>query len=142
MKLELPSLYLNSEPVARKLWATTNEYPFLVDGVIYTIPQLFVCDKYSVPLGVILKRERKENIENIPAILHDYLVRYRKVLGFSITDCHSLFRQAMLLCGLGFGMRWTKWSGVFLFNWAIATKGDGTPPRNVKRFIDKHGYGC
>jgi hypothetical protein len=142
MKLRLPSLYLHVAPVAPKLWITMHGFQFLADDRECWIPEMFICDKYSVPVGLVFKRSRKHEVENIPAILHDYLVRNRRLLGFSLMQCHDLFLQAMKVCGIGRATRWAKYSAVVTFNWTMAGKGDGTPNRQVKAFIDKHGYGC
>jgi hypothetical protein len=141
-KLELPSLHLVNDKVGNNLWITMNDYPFMLDGRLMFIPLFFIHDKYSVPFGIIIPRDRKEKMENIPAVLHDYIVRYRNVLKLSLPDCHDVFLQAMRLCGLPVYLRWAKYTAVMCFNWMIAGDGMGTPPRQVQAFIDKHGYGC
>ncbi len=143
MRLNLPSLHIQSDQVqdVPPLWMLLAEYPFMIDGKMFWIPLFFVCDKYSV-LGIVLKKSRKNEKENIPAWLHDYVIRNRNILGFSMMDCHWIFLQAMKLCGIGFFMRWAKYLAVVNFNWMLAGDGNGTPPKDVQAFIDKHGYGC
>jgi hypothetical protein len=142
MKLELPSLYLECEQVAPKLWACMQPFPFMIDGELWFIKWHFVCDKYSVPPNPLYPRRRAADVENIPAWLHDYTRRYRNVLGLSVRDTDILFRDAMEMVGLH---PWTvriKYRAVRMFAWATAGKGDGTPPRRVRKFIAKHGWGC
>jgi hypothetical protein len=141
-KLELPSLHLINDLVGNNLWITMNDYPFMLDGRLMFIPLFFLHDKYSVPFGVVFPRSREVAKENIPAVLHDYLIRNRKLLHMSMDECHDVFLQAMKLCGIGFVTRYLKYTAVMCFNWLIAGDGDGTPPRQVQEFIDKHGYGC
>jgi len=141
MKLYMPSLYLECEKVDRDLWILLTPFAFMLDDKLHSIPLFFVCDKYTV-LGVFLKRDRPNEVENIPAWIHDYLVRFRNILGLSLMDCHYVFLQAMRMCGIRPVMRWVKYLGVVSFNWMIASAGDGTPPPEVRDFIDKHGYGC
>ena len=134
MKLELAKLEIRNEPVARNIWRTAEDYMFFVDDMPYMIPSPFYHDKYSVVLSNVgFRRSRKTDAENLPAVLHDYLVRYRKVLGFSIVDCHELFKQAMGICGLPMFTILCKYSAVMMFNWLMAGPGDGTPPRKVRR---------
>ncbi len=142
MKLRLPSLHLINDCIGKNLWITMNCYPFFIDGRMHFVPLFFIHDKYSVPLGVVFPRSRKKRKENIPAVLHDYIVRNRKLLGFSFCECHDIFLQAMKLCGIWPITRYMKYSAVMCFNWMIAGAGDGSPPPRIRAFIDKHGYGC
>ena len=141
MKLNLPSLNLKTGKVGPKLWITLEPFGFMLDSRYMAIPNLFVTDKYSVPLGILFKRSRPVAMQNIPAILHDFLVRYRKTLGISLVDCHKLFLQAMKLCGIDPFTRACKYMAVMAFNWMIVGPGDGSTSGKVKRFIDRHGYG-
>ena len=133
MKLTLDSLEIHNEQVADKVWRTTHDWEFSVDDVPHIIGKHFYHDKYSGPRNPIYKRTRNCEIEDMPAVLHDYLMRYRKVLGVTIMQCHNLFRQAMRLAGLSRRLVWLKYSGVVAFNWMIAGPGDGTPPRKIRR---------
>jgi len=147
MKLELPSLYIESVEVAPELWALTLHYVFLIDSKVFIIPVDFICDKYSIPkwpkwLRWLFPQRRSNAVENIPAWIHDYLVRFRNTLGLSLTDCHNIFLQAMSLVNLDNTTRKFKYTGVMLFNWMIVQDGYGTPPKDVKRFIDENGWGC
>jgi hypothetical protein len=146
MKLELPSLHLPCKPVSVNpdLWVLLIEFPFIIDGKVLWIPVHFICDKYSIPFFArpVYRRERKVEKENIPAWLHDYLVRNRIALGLSLMDCHNIFYQAMLLVGMWRITARIKWLGVTAGSWAVVEKGDGTPPKDVRDFIDKHGWGC
>ena len=147
MKLELPSLHLDCGQVAPGLWALCEPFVFLIDGTLYTIPLLFICDKYSIPkwpkwLRKLFPQNRSNKKENIPAWVHDYLVRHRVTLGISLIDCHDIFLQGMELVRIDKTTRRIKYAGVMVGNWAVVEKGDGTPPREVREFIAKHGWGC
>ena len=133
MKLELAKLEIRNEPVARNIWRTAEDYMFFVDDMPYIIIKHFYHDKYSGPRNPIYKRTRNCEIEDMPAVLHDFLVRYRKLLGFSMMQCHDLFRQAMRLAGLSTWLVNLKYTGVVCFNWLMAGPGDGTPPCKVRR---------
>ena len=139
MKLELHKLEIRNEQVARNVWRTKEDFLFFLDGVARLIEEPFYHDKYSGPRNPIYKRDRNCETENMPAVLHDFLMRYRKLLGLSIMQCHDLFRQAMRLAGLSRWLVWLKYSGVVAFNWMIAGPGDGTPPRNIRRVMRRMG---
>jgi hypothetical protein len=142
VNLYIPSLYTSAQQIAPKLWMLTDTFVFIVGGIVYKIPALFISDLYSVPLGIIVKRDKGYDIGNIPAWIHDYLVRHRKTLGLSMMDTHNIFREAMRLCGIGTVTRTAKYAAVVLGTWIVAEDGRGTPPREVRAWIDKHGYGC
>jgi hypothetical protein len=142
MKLELPSLHLECEPVAPNLWACMEPFPFLIDGRVEFIKWFFICDKYSVPPNPFYKRRRVVEKENIPAWLHDYMVRYRLYLGLSIMDCHRLFRDAMRIVGMGRVTAQIKYMAVVVGTPLFGGVGDGTPPRSVRKFIAENGWGC
>ena len=133
MKLTLETLAIQNEQVADKVWRTTHDWEFLIDDMPYTITKHFYHDKYSGPRNPIYKRTRNCEIEDMPAVLHDFLMRYRKLLGFTIMQCHDLFRQAMSIAGLSTWLVRLKYIGVVCFNWLVAGRGDGTPPRIVRR---------
>ena len=138
MRLELTKLEIRNEPVARNIWRTAEDYMFFVDDKSCMIPAPFYNDKYSGPRNPIYKRTRNCEIEDMPAVLHDFLMRYRKLLGLSIMQCHDLFRQAMILAGLPLWLIQLKYMGVVAFNWLIAGPGDGTPPRKIRRAMRRN----
>ena len=141
MKLKLETLAIQNEQVADKVWRTTHDWEFSVDDVPHTITMHFYHDKYSGPRNPIYRRDRSCEIEDMPAVLHDFLMRYRKLLGFSIMQCHDLFRQAMRLAGLSRWLTNLKYSGVVCFNWMVAGPGDGTPPRRIRRVMRRQQKG-
>jgi hypothetical protein len=142
MKLHLPSLNLECQPVAPNLWGCYEPFPFMIDDKLRFIPWMFICDKYSVPPNPFYPRRRKIPKENIPAWLHDYLRRYRNYYGLSVKDTDVLFRQAMELVGLRSTTVRIKYRAVRMAAWATAGKGDGTPPKRVRNFIAENGWGC
>lgn len=137
MKLELKSLEIHNEQVADTVWRTTHDFQFWADGVMLSIPSPFYHDKYSVPwpVSLVIKRDYKCPKKNMPAVLHDYLVRHRNLLGLSLMDCHCLFRQAMSLAGIPAWLISSKYAAVSSFNWIAAGAGDGTPSRKVRKAV-------
>ena len=140
MKLELHKLEIRNEQVARNVWRTTEDFLFFLDGAARLIEAPFYHDKYSGPRNPIYKRDRNCDKENMPAGMHDFLMRYRKLLGLSIMQCHDIFRQAMVLAGLPSWLVNLKYTGVVCFNWLIAGPGDGTPPRKIRRVMRSDGH--
>jgi hypothetical protein len=143
MKLELQRLEIPCEQVSKRVWRTLEPFSFWIDGKYHRIPAPFFNDKYSVIFDDVIfyvigfPRDRGDDAENMPAVLHDYLVRYRKVLGLSLMDCHELFKQSMGMASLPPFTIVAKYSAVVCFNWIMAGPGDGTPPRKIRKAMQK-----
>jgi len=143
MKIEFPSLFLENIQVDKRLWATADPFPFLLNDKLEIMEARFLHDKYSVPRPVqfIFPQNRAVDVENIPAVVHDYVTRHRVRLGMSLLDCHAVFRQAMGIVGISRFTRYTKWAAVVVGAWTCSGKGDGTPPPRIQAFIEKNGWG-
>jgi hypothetical protein len=141
VRLTLEKLEIHNEQVADKVWRTMHDWHFCIDDLMHTITRHFYHDKYSGPRNPIYKRDRNCEREDMPAVLHDFLMRNRKLLGLSMMQCHDLFRQAMVLAKLPTWLVRLKYSGVVAFNWLIAGPGDGSPPRAIRRVMKQQQKG-
>ena len=138
MKLHLESLDVRNEQVADTVWRTTHDFRIWIDGRLIVIHNPFYHDKYTIPIrNPFLKRDYRCPKKNMPAVVHDYLVRNRNLLGLSLLDCHCIFHQAMSLAELPSWRREPKYIGVVSFNWIIAGPGDGTPPRKIRKVMER-----
>jgi hypothetical protein len=86
----------------------------------------FLTDFYSAPWFVWWHTPKNEPKSNAAAVVHDWLVRNRKLLGLSLMDCHRIFRRAMLALGVSDGKARWRFYAVVACNWAVAPAGDGT----------------
>jgi len=119
------------------LWEYTVPFGFMYKGVTHWIPEHFITNFYSVPRLLRWVFPNNQGIYNESAGIHDWAVRNRKLIGFSLTDCHTLFDACMRYQSMPDTRRRAKFAAVYLFNWVCAGKGDGTVPSDVRKAIDK-----
>lgn len=92
-----------------------------------SVPCGFATDFYSAPRWVPdWLCPPSEPGTNAAAVVHDYLVRNRKRLRISLTDCHGVFLRAMLCLGVPRWKARLRWAAVYAFNWLVAGPGDGS----------------
>jgi hypothetical protein len=128
------------------LWWLKEDFRFRWKGVEYLIEgapdprYAFVWDMFSIPPFLRMLWERNQPGRNKPALAHDFGVRNRKLLGWSLMECHALFNEAMELSGeFPDWERRAYYSAVVGFNWVKPGKGDGTPPRKVRKAMGRFG---
>lgn len=121
----------------KNLWEYTAAFKFVYKGVEREIPQHFITDFYSVPRGLRWVWPNNQGIYNESSGIHDWLVRNRKLIGFSLTDCHRAFNAAMAYQGVPDTRRRAKFTAVYLFNWLCAGKGDGTLPKYAVDAVER-----
>lgn len=118
------------------LWRITRDFVWVYGGRPFRAPEGFVLDFYSIPWFLRWFRQQNQGTHNAPALIHDYLVRNRKLLDLSLMDCHRQFRAAMRAVGVNPVVRAVKYAAVVAFNWTVAGPGDGTAPRGVQEATD------
>ena len=84
---------LITESVGRNLWDLVLLLAWLAEnGTMIVVPARFRTDKFTKPgSNSFGQRDRA-------AVIHDFLVRCRKLLGMTMMDCHNYFLEAMVYC--------------------------------------------
>ncbi len=93
-----------TEGVAPYRWRLVEDFAYESRaGRILTVPAGFETDFASVPrlLWPILPLSDAVHFIASGRSIHDYAVRNRKRLGYSLMDCHRLFREVLLFSGTG-----------------------------------------
>ncbi len=119
------------------LWQMRKPFRFRWGDRLFKTPTGFVLDFYSIPRAFRWMFERNRGIGNRCALIHDFTVRYRLLLGLTLMDCHSMFLDAMQAMGIR-GAK-VKYFAVVVSNWAVAGDGDGKPGRDVRRAMRERG---
>lgn len=122
---------------ARNLWEYTEAFRFRYKGVTHVIPNHFITDFYSIPRWLRWVWPNNQGVYNESSGIHDWAVRNRKLLGFSLTDCHTLFSAAMEYQGMSNFRRRVKFAAVYMFNWSCAGEGDGTLPEYMRKEVER-----
>jgi len=129
--------FLQYKDFAENLWEYTLPFRFRYRGKTYCIPDHFVTDFYSIPRWLRWIFPNNQGVYNESAGIHDWAVRNRKLLGFSLTDCHYVFNAAMRYQHMSTARRKVKFSAVYLFNWLVAEPGDGSIPEYMREAVNK-----
>ena len=124
---------------ASGLWITRTEFVFEWRGRIYRIPAAFVLDFYSVPWFVRWVMPSNRPKQNKPALIHDFLRRFHKVFSLSVKDTDVAFLDAMAEVDMRRRVRRAKYRAVRIAAPFARHKGDGTPPRIVRRAMKRNG---
>lgn len=104
------------------------------DGREFEILSNFFYDGCSSPRLVHWAFPPDDGLYGRAVALHDYLARNRIALGLSLADCHGYFAEALRACGVSRERAKTMYLAVYMFNWTMAPKGDGSiPPGLMKR---------
>lgn len=129
---------LKSEAIGNRVWRLlehpiySNDYPCPValvyvdrDGKEWPIPAEFLCDFYSVPRPLWWFAPPSAGKKDAASALHDFQVRWRKVLGLTLNQCHTHFSDAMIAVGVNSFKRRAKYAAVWVFNPFCAGDGYG-----------------
>ena len=122
-----------SEGVAPYRWRLVEDFGYESRaGRVLTVPAGFETDFASVPRLLWPILPLSDAVYDKAAVLHDYAVRNRKRLGYSLMDCHQLFREVLLFSGTGRVKTAVMYAAVVCFNWINPGAGLG------KMFGTKH----
>lgn len=123
----------SSEGVGYLVWQTRRILRFYSARLNrwFTVPEDFLHDYGSVPWLFQFWIPRVDGLADRAYVLHDYLVRYRKELGLSLTDCHALFYEAMRSLQVHKAKAKAAYRAVYCVNWMIAGDGHGVPPKDL-----------
>lgn len=132
-----------SRAVGPRVWRIVNggfTFSTAFDGTTHRVPDGFLTDFASVPRIFWPIIPSSDYFWDAPSVMHDHLVRSRKVLGLSLMDCHRLFLHMLLVRGRSsnratqrantaraYAMYWA----VVGCNWMFAGPGDGTTPTDL-----------
>ena len=123
----------SSEGVGYLVWQTRRTLPFYSAkrDRLFTVPEKFLHDYGSVPWLFQFWIPRVDGLADRAYVLHDYLVRYRKVLGLTLTECHALFYEAMVTLHVSKAKAKAAYRAVYCVNWMIAGDGHGGTPKDL-----------
>lgn len=123
----------SSEGVGYLVWQTRLLLRFYSAkrDQLFTVPTGFLHDYGSVPWIFQFWIPRVDGLADRAYVLHDYLVRFRKELGLSLTDCHAIFYEAMLALNVRKAKAKAAYRAVYCVNWMIAGDGHGGTPKDL-----------
>jgi hypothetical protein len=119
------------------LWITTAPFVFAWRGCVYTIPPGFVYDCYSIPRLLWSWRPPRHGWGDEAALIHDWLRRFRLLLGLTVADTDAAFLEAMRYYGIRAAR--IKYLAVSVAVWSYG-RGDGWPPRDVRKAMAARGH--
>ena len=115
-----------TEGVASYRWRLVEDFGYeSLSGNILVVPAGFETDFASVPRLFWPILPLSDAVYDKAAVLHDYAVRNRKLVGYSLMDCHRLFREVLRFSGTSRLKTRVMFSAVVLFNWMRAGPGNG-----------------
>lgn len=101
------------EPGMFRVVGDTFWYSDLLPGGVYRVPNGFVTDLASIPVGLRSVFNRTGRSRK-PAVFHDHMYsrqwETRKI-------CDDLFKQALIERGMPKWQAWIYWAGVRAFGW-------------------------
>ena len=128
-------------PYGKGLWIVTRPLSFWVDSMMFTVPIGFIFDGATIPRPLHWWSSPINGWSDTAAAIHDYLYRFRATLGLTRKFADVVFLIVMGDSARKHGIHFTKplakYSAVRWFGWLVAGKGDGTPPRKVRRVVEK-----
>ena len=115
-----------TEGVAPYRWRLVEDFGYQSQaGNILIVPAGFETNFASVPRLLWPILPLSDAVYDKAAVLHDYAVSNRKLIGYSLMDCHRLFREVLRFSGTGRVKTELMYTAVVLFNWMGAGKGTG-----------------
>lgn len=128
--------------IGRYVWELMSPLWFVsCRNLTIDVPKGFLTDFASVPRFLWWAIPTTDGQYDAPAVVHDYAVRFRKVLGLRLTECHQLFHEALLARNVSRVKARAMWAAVYCFNWLCAGPGDGSvPPELLDRMTIKDAY--
>ena len=139
VNVEIPKhANIQGYPNSKRIWVTTSDFVFYIDGVKYVIPADFVNDLYSIPAFLHFWRGNNNGWGKEAAVIHDFMRRFRKLFGWSVKFTDEVFLEAMRLYDLDTAN--IKYRAVRLFAWATSIgSGCGKPSRKISRAMEING---
>jgi hypothetical protein len=128
-------------PYAKGLWMVTRPLSFWVDSMMFTVPVGFIFDGATIPKPLRWWSAPINGWSDTAAAIHDYLYRYRTTLGITRRFADDVFLIVMGEAARKNNIRSAKpiakYIAVRWFGWLVGGKGDGTPPRKVRRGVER-----
>ena len=116
-----------TEGVASYRWRLVEDFGYQSQaGNILIVPAGFETNFASVPRLLWPILPLSDAVYDKAAVLHDYAVSNRKLIGYSLMDCHRLFREILLFSGTGRLKTAVMYSAVVAFNWIRPGPGNGS----------------
>jgi hypothetical protein len=125
--------HLSDTPLKRRLWVINHPIWFQrPDGRVLEMSPHFITDYCSSPRMLWWLIPVQDGVYDVAAAFHDYCVRNRKVLGYSLMECHKVFSEVLLAQKVPDWQHKGMYGVVVAFNWMMAGKGDGSLPKSIK----------
>ena len=105
-----------TEGVAPYRWRLVEDFGYQSQaGNILIVPAGFETNFASVPRLLWPILPLSDAVYDKAAVLHDYAVSNRILIGYSLMDCHRLFREVLLFSGVGQVKAGVMYAGVVAF---------------------------
>ncbi len=124
----------SSTGVGRFVWRINKKflYASAIKDLTVIVPAGFLTDFASVPRFLWPIVPVADGVYDPAAVVHDFCVRSRKLLGISLWTCHLVFREALLTLKTPRWQAEAMYGAVCLANWLVAGPGDGSPPKRLR----------
>jgi hypothetical protein len=116
---------LRDKQIGQRLWVVLSKHRLYFKGRWFDLPDYFLTDYASVPDAAFDLIAPRDDQYDLAALWHDYLVRYRKILGIGLTFAHKAFNAIMLHLRTVTWKRRVMVAVVWAVNWAVAGDGQG-----------------
>ena len=115
-----------TEGVAPYRWHLVEDFGYQSQaGNVLIVPAGFETNFASVPRLLWPILPLSDAVYDKAAVLHDYAVSNRKLIGYSLMDCHRLFREVLRFSGTGRVKTAVMYTAVVAFNWIKPGPGNG-----------------
>ena len=116
-----------TEGVAPYRWRLVEDFGYQTQaGNILVVPAGFETNFASVPRLLWPILPLSDAVYDKAAVLHDYAVSHRHLIGYSRMDCHRLFREVLLFSGCGRVKTGVMYGAVVVFCWVRPGPGFGS----------------
>ena len=116
-----------TEGVAPYRWRLVEDFGYQSEaGNILVVPAGFETNFASVPRLLWPILPLSDAVYDKAAVLHDYAVSHRQLIGYSLMECHRLFREVLQFSGCGRVKTGVMYGAVVVFCWVRPGPGFGS----------------
>lgn len=125
--------HLSDTPLKRGLWVINHPVWFQrPNGKVLEMSPWFILDYASSPRFLWWLIPVQDGQYDVAAAFHDFCVRNRKALGYSLMECHKVFYEVLEAQKVAECKLRGMYGVVVAFNWMNPGKGDGSLPKYIK----------